>query len=166
MTLFETRRMRFRRFASQDATGFFELNSDPEVIRYTGDPPFKSVEDAGNFISNYSHYDLYGYGRWAMELKESGEFIGFAGLKYTPELKETDLGFRLFKRLWGKGLATEAAFACLEYAWQQLELDTIVGRAMENNPASWRVLEKIGMQQDKSMEQDDNKWRIYFINKP
>jgi [ribosomal protein S5]-alanine N-acetyltransferase len=135
-----------RPFAIQDAAGLFALNADPEVLKYTGDSPFANVESATEFIRSYDAYTRWGYGRWAMILKESDQFIGWCGLRFSEQTQETDLGFRLVRSHWGKGLATAAANASVKYGFQQLRLPQIVGRAMKENQASIRVLEKCGMQ--------------------
>ena len=153
--ILETPRLLLREFREADALHFFELNEDPEVIRYTGDLPFASAEEARRFLLDYDRYKKYGYGRWAVLLKETEAgpaWIGWCGLKYIPELNETDIGFRFFRRYWGKGYATEAARACLEYGFRRLGLKRIVGRAMKENGASVRVLEKIGLEFWKEFE--------------
>lgn len=143
--ILETSRCYLRQLTIDDATHFYELNSNPEVIKYTGDNAFESIDAARQFLQNYNPYQKYGYGRWAVIDKKTNEFLGWCGLKYSPELNETDLGFRFFKKYWNQGYATETAKACLEYGFNQLHLTKIVGRAMEANVASVKVLEKIGM---------------------
>ena len=142
--LLETPRLQLREFAETDAEILFELNSDPKVLRYTGDEPFATKEAALKFILEYDQYRKFGYGRWAVEIKGSHEMIGWCGLK-RQEDGETNLGFRLFKKHWGKGFATEAARACLDYGFYHLGLSCIIGRVLKENLASVRVLEKAGM---------------------
>ena len=144
--ILETPRLLLREFQEEDAPFFYELNEDPEVVRYTGDPPFDSVESARFFLRSYDQYEKYGYGRWAVLLKPNNEWIGWCGLKHQPELGETDIGFRFFRRYWGQGYATESARACLDYGFNTLGLKRVVGRAMKDNKASIRVLEKIGLE--------------------
>ena len=145
--ILETPRLLLREFREEDAPHFFQLNEESEVIRYTGDQPFISVEEARQFLLDYDQYEKYGYGRWAVLLKKPAPiWAGWCGLKYIPELDETDIGFRFFRRYWGQGYATEAARACLDYGFRQVALKRIVGRAMKENVASVRVLEKIGME--------------------
>ena len=72
--------------------------------------------------------------------------MGWCGLKYRPELDEVDLGYRYHKAFWGKGYATEAARASLEYGFNEAKLQRIVGRAEHANIGSLKVLEKCGMQ--------------------
>jgi [ribosomal protein S5]-alanine N-acetyltransferase len=145
MTVFKTERLDLRKFQTDDASFFYEMNSDPEVIKYTGDVNFESVEAARQFIENYDHYSKHGYGRWTVVLRKTGEPIGFCGLKNHPEEGYVDLGYRFIKSEWGKGFATEASLACLFFGFQEYGLTEIVGRTAKANPASVRVLEKIGM---------------------
>lgn len=142
--LFETERLRLREFNFDDAANLYQLNLDPDVIRYTGDPPFESVETARLFIYNYKDYKLNGYGRWAIELKSDGSFIGWSGLKLN-EFNDVDLGYRLHKSAWGKGYATEAANACIKYGFEKLGHPRIIARVAKENPASIRVIEKLGL---------------------
>ena len=141
--LFTSERLYFREFTLKDAEMLFALNNDSEVIKYTGDPPFESIESACNFILNYDHYRKHGFGRWAVILKENNECIGWCGLKYNEE-EEIDIGFRFFKKYWGRGYATESATATLHFGVNTLKLNRIVGRAAQENKASIKVLEKVG----------------------
>ena len=143
--LFESERLRYRPFAERDAAALFELNSNAEVLRYTGDVPFADEADALAFVRAYNHYETAGFGRWIVELKSTGEVIGWAGLKHSPELDEIDVGCRYFQHLWGQGFGTESVLACLKFGFEQLELERIVARAMQNNMGSVRMLEKAGM---------------------
>lgn len=152
--LFESDRLIFREFTPEDAPGMFELNLAPEVQQFTGDAPFNSIDEARSFIMDYTQYQDYGYGRWTVLLKDTNEYIGWCGLKYIPEYKDVDLGYRLLKKYWGQGLATEASKASLDYGFNQLNMDRIVGRAHVNNHASIRVLEKSGLTFEKEMDYD------------
>ena len=145
--ILETERLLMRKFTIDDAQLIYDLNLDPEVIRYTLDP-IKDIEHARQVLEStiLPQYALYNHGRWAVLVKPDLQFIGWCGLKARPERDEIDLGYRFIKDAWGKGYATEAAFACLKYGFEQLGLKRIVGRAMPQNVASLRVLEKCGMQ--------------------
>nr|WP_294860712.1 GNAT family N-acetyltransferase [uncultured Fluviicola sp.] len=166
MKILETSRLYLREMTPEDAEVAYLLNLDPEVLRYTGDDPFESVAEAKAFLENYASYRTYGFGRWGMILKETGEYLGWCGLKYTPELDEFDIGYRLMKKFWGKGYATEAAEACLELGFNQFELKTIVGRALPVNVASIRVLEKIGLSYLENRFTDGTEEVIYIKHKP
>ncbi len=141
----------------EDASSIFQLNSDPEVIRFTGDEAFKSVEEAAQLIRDYDQYKKYGYGRWTILSDDPSEYLGWCGLNYNKDTKETDIGFRLLRSQWGKGIATEAAAACLDYGFNQLGLDKIIGRAMKENQASVRVLVKTGMRFEKDFDAHGSK---------
>ena len=144
--ILETERLLLRELTVGDAADFFELNNDEAVIRYTGDAAFADVGAARAFLEGYRPYAETGYGRWAVERKADGVFLGWCGLK-RHEDGETDLGFRLFRRWWGNGYATEAALACLHVAFVRFELASVIGRTLQANAASVRVLEKIGMKE-------------------
>lgn len=143
--IIETNRLYLRELSVADAENFYLLNADEDVVKYTGDKAFESINEAKSFLENYNPYQEYGYGRWAVIAKSNEEFLGWCGLKYSPEIDEVDIGFRFFKKHWNKGFASESAKACIEYGFEKLNLKTIVGRAMEANVASIKVLEKLGM---------------------
>jgi RimJ/RimL family protein N-acetyltransferase len=144
--IIETDRLLLRTFTSDDAPLIYQLNLDPEVTRYTLDP-MVSIDQAKEVLENIilPQYALYNHGRWATHTKSNMDFIGWCGLKMRPELNEIDLGYRFLKASWGNGYATEAAYACIKYGFEELHLQRIVGRALPGNLASIRVLEKIGM---------------------
>lgn len=144
--ILETDRLRFREMQIEDASEMFSLNLDPEVTKYTDDKPFESIQATSQFLKQYQDvYKNFGYGRWIVELKLTGEILGWAGLKYFPKTKITDVGYRFFKKYWGYGYATEAAKACIDYGFGNLKLNSIIAHARKDNVASVRVLEKCGM---------------------
>jgi ribosomal-protein-alanine N-acetyltransferase len=165
MIILQTSRLYLREFSTLDASHFYELNLDQEVIKYTGDVAFQSIEEAKKFLENYDHYHKFKFGRWAVIDKSNEEFVGWCGLKYSPEKDEVDLGFRFFQKHWNKGFASEAAQACLNYGFNDLNLKQIVGRAMKANLASFRVLEKVGMRYLKDFDFDGSEGVIYKIEK-
>ena len=144
--IIETDRLLLRTFTAEDATLIYNLNLDPEVIRYTLDP-IRDIDHAREVLEKtiLPQYALYNHGRWAVHTKPGLEFIGWCGLKTRPEQNEIDLGYRFIKSTWGNGYATEAAYACIRYGFEKLDLKRIVGRALPGNLASMRVLEKCGM---------------------
>lgn len=165
--IIETERLLLREFTLDDAELVYELNLDPEVIRYTGDP----VRDMAHAQEVLEHtilpqYSLYNHGRWAVHIKPDLEFIGWCGLKTRPERNEIDLGYRFKRSAWGKGYATEAAWACINYGFEKLQLARIVGRAMPQNTASLKVLEKCDMQYVGEEVVDDHPAITYEIYNP
>ena len=161
----ETKRTFLRPLTIEDAKHFYNLNLDIEVLRFTGDRAFQSVDEAKAFLSNYDQYEKYGVGRLAVIDKESREFMGWCGLKFSPDVNEYDIGFRFFKSFWNQGFATETALKCLEFGFRDLHLEEIVGRAMANNKTSIKVLEKLGMTFKKTFDFDREKGVIYSIRK-
>ncbi|MCB9046891.1 MAG: GNAT family N-acetyltransferase [Chitinophagales bacterium] len=147
----ETERLILREFQPGDDIGMFTLDSDAEVHRYLGNNPISSIGQAREVIENVRRqYEKYGIGRWATIERSSGEFIGWSGLKFitTIENGQTDfydVGYRFIPKYWGKGYATEATNAVLEYAFNTMNLDEVIGTCHEENKASRRVLEKCGL---------------------
>ena len=143
----ETERLLLRTFTMNDVQLVYDLNSDSNVTRYTYDL-IAGHEQAKQILEQViiPQYALYNHGRWAVHTKNDLEFIGWCGLKYRFERNEVDLGYRFKTTVWGKGFATESAYASLEYGFNKLNIQKIVGRAVPSNVGSWRVLEKIGMQ--------------------
>ena len=142
--ILETERLYLREFELTDAADMFRLNEDWDVIKYTGDPPFTSEEDALQFLQNYDEYHRNNMGRWALIVKETNQFIVWCGLKRHDD-DMVDIGFRLFKTEWGKGYATEAAQATLNYGFKTLNISEIIGRSARENHTSLKVLGKLGM---------------------
>lgn len=163
--IIETERLFLREFMIEDAENFYELNLNPNVIRYTGNLPFADVKEAKHFLQHYKDYNENGYGRWAVINKSDNEFLGWCGLKYDPTTNETDIGFRFFEKYWNKGFATESAEACVHYGFERLKLKKIIGRAMFANKASIKVLEKIGLSFEKEFNFDGKRGVIYTIEK-
>jgi RimJ/RimL family protein N-acetyltransferase len=141
----------------------YRLNLDPEVMRYTGDQPFDSEDDAAQFIESYDAYSRWGYGRWAVCSKEDRKFVGWCGLKYDTMYKAPDLGFRIFREQWGRGIATEVAQACVDYGFDELGLQRIIGRAYVENKASVRVLEKCNFTYLGKVKHDGRDALLYHI---
>lgn len=161
----QTSRLLLRPFQPSDVEELYQLNLDWECIKYTGDEPFKSIDEAEKFIENYKHYEKYGFGRWSVLLKETNEFLGWCGLKYSPDLDEFDIGFRFHRKHWGKGYATEAAEFCLNLGFEEFMMQEIVGRVMPENIASIKVLEKLGMKYKETQIIENQKWLIYLKKK-
>jgi RimJ/RimL family protein N-acetyltransferase len=142
----DTGRLILRRFTLDDLPAFYELGSRPEIIRYAQSTPLASLEEARAFMqaAPIRDYATYGYGRFACVWKETGEVIGFSGVKYVPEIGDTELGYRFLPEHWGKGLATEAGRASIEFARADLGLARLVALVHPDNVASARVLAKLG----------------------
>ena len=143
----ETERLVLRPFVLDDAEAFLRMNSEPEIIRYTYQSPLSSLEEAVDLMKRvpFKDYQTWGYGRLAVVLKQTGEVIGFCGLKYLPEIGETEVGYRLMPEHWQQGLATEAAARALQHGREDLGLKRIVALVDPGNVASAKVAMKIGL---------------------
>jgi len=163
--IIETERTFLRHLTTEDAENFYRLNLDNEVLKYTGDKPFESIIAAEIFLKAYDQYEKYNVGRLAVIDKTENGFIGWCGLKYSQNLNEYDIGFRFFRKYWNKGYATETSKACIDFGFRKLELNKIIGRAMKENIASIKVLEKIGLTYIKDFDFDRQNGVIYEITK-
>lgn len=148
--LIETERLILRNLGAEDVNGMFELNSNAQVQRFVGNQPIKSLAEAKENIEFIqAQYIKNGVGRLAVIDKQTGDFLGWGGLKLiTEEMNGQhsfyELGYRLLPKYWGKGFATEVANASIKYGFEELKLDMIYGIADVENHASRNVLEKVG----------------------
>jgi ribosomal-protein-alanine N-acetyltransferase len=150
-TIIETKRFLLREFVINDTAGLFELDSDPEVHRYLGNNPVidkDKIVDVIRFIRR--QYIDHGIGRWAIIEKGTENFMGWAGLKLVTELTNKhinyyDLGYRLLRKYWGQGIATECALASLKYGFEILCANEIFAAAHIDNKGSNKVLCKAGL---------------------
>jgi RimJ/RimL family protein N-acetyltransferase len=140
----ETARLRLRMFRSEDLDMLAALFADPEVMRYVGDgnPAGKEVAEKA-ITSIIEHWRVHGFGRWAVEDKQTGEFVGYGGLRSLFDTPEVVYHFR--SAHWGRGFATELARACLKFGFGELGFQRIVAIAKPGNTASIHVMEKLGM---------------------
>ncbi|MFD2787148.1 GNAT family N-acetyltransferase [Hymenobacter rubripertinctus] len=151
--LAETERLLLRELTSADAAGMFELDSDPEVHRFLGNRPVRTLAQSAAVIEFVrQQYQTNGIGRWAVELRATGEFLGWAGLKLVQEplnghVGFHDVGYRFIRRFWGRGFATEAARASVAYGFKVLHLPALYATADLRNLASRAVLGKVGFRQ-------------------
>ena len=165
--IFETPRLILRQFTEMDAALLLQLNSDPEVVKYVHELPLVTEGQARDIIVNIIMPQYKNeLGRWAMQKKDNMEFIGWCGLKYLPEKDEIDLGYRLLKKEWGKGFASEAAQHTLEYGFNKLNLPLITGKAHKENIASLKILEKLGMNFIGEEIEDTCPIKVYTIANP
>ena len=162
----QTPRLYLRQFLPEDANFLFEMNNEPDVIHYTGDVPFANEEGALRMIQSYDQYEKYKMGRLMVILKESGEKLGWCGLKYFIEVDEVDLGYRFKKKNWGKGYATESSGVCLNYGFKELQLPFIKAIAKPENISSTNVMKKSGMHFWKEVIEHDGLCVSYRIMNP
>ena len=147
----ETERLILRELRLSDLDGMFELDSDPDVHRYLGNKPVKTkIESQKILESVLKQYKERGIARWAAIEKTSGDFIGWSGIRLNTEYnmngfaKYYDIGYRLIKKYWGKGYATESGKIALDYAFNVMNLPEVYATTEMGNEASHNALLKIG----------------------
>ena len=163
----ETERLLLRPHTLADVEPSYRMNLDSEVSRFTQDGGVVDRAEIERRIREnvLGDYAKYGFGRLAVVLKGTDAFIGFAGLKYLPDRDEVDLGYRLVSAQWGKGLATEACRACVDWGFDVLGLERIIALVLPDNLASVRVLEKLGFAHEQDVEEDGAPARLYALHR-
>ena len=148
----ETNRLLLRDMEKTDAPALFEMDSNPEVMKFLGTPS-QSLQESEQMIQYIrDQYVRNGIGRWAIQHRETGAFMGWCGIKYLDDrvINEKtnfhDLGYRLLPAYWQQGYAFEAAEACCTYAFEVMKLSTLVGMVDVANTGSCRIMEKLGFQ--------------------
>jgi RimJ/RimL family protein N-acetyltransferase len=149
----DTGRLILRRFTPDDLEAFYRLGSRPEIIRYAQSTALGSLEEARELMNAapFRDYATYGYGRFACVWKPTGLVIGFSGVKYVPEIGDTELGYRFLPEFWGLGLATEAGRASIDFTRAELGLKRLVAMVHPDNLASARVLAKLGFSVERQL---------------
>lgn len=153
-----TERLLLRQWGGPDREPFAAMNADPEVMEHF--PSTLTPQQSDEFFDRMRHHlDRHGWGLWAVEVIEAGEFIGFVGLwpaGFDPFRSEevVEIGWRLAQSAWGHGYATEAAQAALRHAFDVLELPEVVSSTAATNLRSRAVMERIGMSRDRSSDFD------------
>jgi len=160
-----TPRLILRAFNLADAEAFHRILCEEGILRYfpsSEPPPLERVE---KFISRQGeHWSQHGYGLWALESRATGDLVGRSGLQYLPETGETEVDFILGRAYWNQGLASEAGKTALDFGFDELALEEIIGLVHPENLASRRVLEKIGMRFVEEAEYFGMGVRKYKIN--
>ena len=149
--LLRTERLVLRRLTPADADDLYALDADPEVVRYTNaglsaeGPPSRAdaVRMLESSIARYAEDGALAF--WAPEDRATGAFLGWFQFTPTDRPGEAEIGFRLVKAAWRRGLATEGARALVETGFRDLGVTRIVASALAANAASIRVMEKAGL---------------------
>ncbi|AJC52911.1 GNAT family N-acetyltransferase [Streptomyces sp. 769] len=157
MTELLTDRLTLRRWRAADLEPWAAMNADPEVREHLGDVLTREQSDAS--VARFqAEFDQRGYGWWAVEVRATGEFIGFAGLDQVDgglPFTGVEIGWRLARSAWGQGYATEAATAVLAYGFDTLGLPEILAVTTATNLRSQAVMRRIGMTRDPADDFDD-----------
>jgi len=144
----KTERLILRRFTPADTAAMIAINADPRVMEWF--PATMTSDQTEAMLSNANaHWETHGFGRFALETRDTNQFIGFTGLTVppydTPANPCVEVGWRLSPAAWGKGYASEAARACLQWGFTDLGLDEIVSFTAIQNTRSTAVMERLNM---------------------
>lgn len=172
--ILETGRLLLRPLEISDAADMFAMDNNPEVHKYLWQNPTQHIDETIKIIENVrSQYKSNNIGRFATILKETGEFIGWTGIKFITEEPENgninfyDYGYRLNEKFWGKGYATEASFAWLDYGFKQMKIDIMHAYAHRDNGASNHILQKVGMNFiEDYLDKDGIPWNWWQMENP
>ena len=170
----ETDRLVLRRWdVTRDLDAWAAICADPEVMRYIGDGSIATGAECAERLEQFeTTWRERGFGLFAIERRDTGEFIGNTGLAvpdFLPEiLPAVEIGWRLGRAHWGQGFATEAARAALAFAWEPVGLDRVVSVHAVGNDPSGNVMQKIGMHLDRETVHPTNgrAVRVYAIDRP
>ncbi|MGW0798233.1 GNAT family N-acetyltransferase [Streptomyces sp. NPDC002692] len=157
MSELRTDRLLLRRWRDSDLAPWAEMNADPEVREHLGDLLTREQSDA-SVASFREEFDRRGYGWWALEVRATGEFIGFAGLDQVEEdmpFTGVEIGWRLARGAWGHGYASEAARTVLAHGFEALVLSEILAVTTAANLRSRAVMRRIGMTRDPADDFED-----------
>lgn len=145
-----TERLILRRWRAEDVDPYVAICVDPGVMRWIGDGQTRSRQECADAIGRFeASWERNGYGLFALTLKGTDQFIGFAGVSdpaFLPEvMPAVEIGWRLARDNWGQGLATEAARAVLQFALDDVGLTRVISIIQVGNSGSERIAQKLGM---------------------
>lgn len=164
-TILTTHRLLLREFVPEDADFILRLLNTPEWIRFIGDRNVRTLENAHQYLQNgpMTSYKKNGFGLWRVSIKDTDVPIGMCGLLKRDTLEDIDIGFALLPEFAGKNYGFEAAAATMVYAKDRLALNRIVAITLEDNVHSINLLQKIGLQFEKTIRMPgDNKPLMLF----
>lgn len=162
-----TRRLWLRPFRQDDLDAFAAINADPEVMKYLGDGRPKSREETWMQMASFlGHWELRGYGLWAVEEKASGNLIGRIGLLNPEGWPELELAWTLARARWGHGFATEGARTALDYAFTVTRVNHLISMIDSRNLASIRVAERLGEKLETHLELPGKVVSVYGMRRP
>ena len=146
--LFQSERLGFRNWRETDLAALVKLNKDERVMEYFPSAP-SEADSRQFFLKMQKMFEAKAYCYFAVDLLDTGQFIGFIGLSdqayESPFTPCVDIGWRISPEHWGYGYATEGAIRCLDYGFNRLGMTSIISVAPAVNLKSIRIMEKIGM---------------------
>lgn len=169
MKILETERLTLRLQTTEDADFILELVNDPSWLQFIGDRGLRTVEDAREYIMNgpIRMYEQFGFCLYLVERNEDRCPVGICGLVKRDGLEDVDIGFAFLPTYWGKGYAYEAASAVMAYGLDTLGLNRIVAITTQDNHASAKLLEKVGLKFERlvQLSNDEEELRLFSFDR-
>jgi [ribosomal protein S5]-alanine N-acetyltransferase len=163
----ETPHLILRPFEDSDVEAAHLWFSDPEVFRFYTYGPYHSLEETAEHIRQYRiHYAKHGFGKCVVVERATGTSIGDAGLSVSEDTGEIYVGYKLARSHWGRGLATEAALAWINYGFNQLAATRIGAFVHPQNAASIRVIQKLEFAFCRHAREAGIDWNVYELVRP
>lgn len=163
----ETERLTLRPFREEDVRALFELSQDPEVARYIGDRRAPTEQEAWRAVAGWlGHWVMRGYGQWAIEERSSGRFIGRAGIINPVDWPGPEVGYLLGRAYWGRGYATEAAGAAMNWGFEQFDFPDLLSLIDPDNTASIAVATRLGETPRGETDLWGHRLLVYGISQP
>jgi RimJ/RimL family protein N-acetyltransferase len=162
----ETERLILRMWRSSDFEAYAPMCADPEVMRYIGGKTFNRMEAWRHMAFLVGHWQLLGYGVWAVEEKATGNFIGRLGFMNPEGWPGFEIGWTLGRQFWGRGYATEGARRALEYGFTELNKTHVISLIHPENKGSIGVAERLGEKLEGQTELMGHDVLIYGIDRP
>jgi ribosomal-protein-alanine N-acetyltransferase len=170
MKIIETERLLLRPFIAADLDAIYAVLSRPAVWQYDPGKP-RTLDETHMVLARWiADYELHGFGRFAVVLKETGAIIGYCGLQWllldhgVYKSPEVEIFYALAPEYWGHGYITEAAQAVIEFAFTEIKLKRIVATALGDNTRSISVMRRLGMRVARDPFEQD--WIVGIIENP
>lgn len=155
-----------RKLTPDDLPWLIEMRSPEPVNRYLGGTKLQNPEALAKRLDFYiGCYDKFGFGNCAMEFKANGELVGTSGLQPLEDTGEIEIGYNFAEKYWRQGLGYECAIGWLTYGFETAGLERIVAVAQPENVGSWRIMEKCGMQYEKTEDHYGFNCVVYAITR-
>jgi RimJ/RimL family protein N-acetyltransferase len=163
--ILETERLRLRPFSRTDFDDYAAMCADPEVMCGLAGAPLSRAQSWRHLACIVGHWQLLGYGIWAVEEKETGAFVGRIGFANPEGWPGFELAWMLARRFWGRGYATEGSRATLAHAFTVLDQDHVISLIQPANHASIRVAERLGQRLEGRIELMTKELLVYGIRR-
>lgn len=162
----ETDRLILRMWRNEDFEAYARMTADLEVMRFLGGKAFDRLEAWRHMAFLVGHWQLLGYGHWAVEEKATGEFVGRIGFMNPEGWPAFEIGWTLARQFWGRGYATEGARRALAFAFDELDKEHVISLIDPKNSNSLKVAERLGEKEEGKTELFGHEVLIYGIERP